>query len=146
MLGSFTTGMDISAVLLAPNAIPIDLSGLTDLQWTPLYRELRSEPLDAPPLERSLPHGHRIRFAIDRNGSRNEALITAIEAGWWFFGGLDPGTSANGAAFFYINESDGSSTTWGFSGVSLKMIDGGTFVADRAVRQVFEVFARRKLI
>lgn len=146
MLGSFTTGMDVTATLIAPNAIPIDLSGLTDLQWTPQYRELRSEPLDGPPIERSLPHGHRIRFAIDRNGSINEVLVTAIEAGWWKFGGLDPGTSANGAAFFFITESDGSATTWAFAGVSLKMIDGGSFVADRAVRQVFEVFARRKLI
>lgn len=146
MLGSFTVGFDITAVLLAPNSVPFDLSGLTELQWTPLYREIRSDPLDGPPIERSLPFGHRIRFSVDRNGTQNENLITFIEAGWWTFGGQDPGTSANGAAFFYINESDGISTVWGFAGVSIKMIDGGSFIADRPVRQVFEVFARRKLI
>ena len=144
-LGTFTLGRDGQGSLIAPNGSRIDLSGLTDFDWTPEYKTARSEPLSGPPIERFPPSGHRIRFNLDRNGPANDAVFAAIEQGWWTVGSADPGTSANGSAFFFINETDGSQTTYQFTGVALKLTKGGEYKSDSPVKQTIEGFAQRKM-
>jgi hypothetical protein len=143
--GTFTTGRDVQAVAIAPNGTRLDLSGLTDFSWTPEYKMARSDPLNAPPIERQLPSGHRVQFSVDRNGPGNDALVTQIEAGWWGSGSSDPGTSANGSTTFYITETSGAQTVFQFTGCSFKMTKGGDFRTDSPVKQSFEMFAQRKL-
>jgi hypothetical protein len=144
-LGTFTVGRDAQAVFIAPNGVRFDLSGVTDFDWTPEYKTARSDLLNGPPIERFLPAGHRLRFTVDRNGPANDTLVTAIEAGWWAVGSADPGTSANGTAFFFINEVDGSQTTWSFAGMTIKVTQGGDFKTDQPIKQTFEGYAQRKL-
>ena len=142
-IGTFTVGRDAQAVFVAPNGTRIDLSGLTDFSWTPEYTTAKAMPLNGPPIERFLPSGHRISFTIDRNGNANEALISSIENLWWAVGSADSGTSNTGTIFVYIQESDGSQTTWQFSGVSLKVTKGGDFKTDSPIKQTVEGFAQR---
>lgn len=144
-LGSFTVGRDGQAVFIASNGIRMDLSGVTDFDWRPEYKTARSDVLQGPPIERFLPAGHRLTFSVDRNGPFNDNLMLAIEAGWWAIGSADPGTSGNGVAFFFINEVDGSQTTWSFSGLTIKVTQGGDFKTDQPIKQTFEAYAQRKL-
>lgn len=142
-LGTFTVGRDAQAVFIAPNGTRLDLSGLTEFTWKPKYQEAKSSPLNAPPIERFLPAGHSITFNIDRNGSAVEALVSAIENLWWAVGSADSGTSNNGTVFIYIQEADGSQTTLQFSGVSLKLANGGDYKTDSPIKQSIEGFAQR---
>lgn len=142
-MATFTVGRDVQAVAIAPNGTRLELGGLTDFKWTPQYSRPRSEPLNQPPIERYLPHGHTLSFSIDRRGPGNEILISQIEAGWWAVGSADPGTSANGSVYIYINETDGSQSTLQFSGVSMGMTQGGDFRTDQAVKQTIEGHAQR---
>lgn len=145
-LGTFTVGRDAQAVFVAPNGTRVDLTGLTDFTWTPVYQRPRTQPLNGPPIERYLPNGHTLRFAIDRTGAANDALIASIEAGWWAVGSADQGTSLNGSAFIYLTETDGSITTYQFSGVSMGMTAGGDFRTDQAVKQTIEGHAQRMAV
>lgn len=143
MLGTYTVGRDCQAVFVSPNGTRLDLSGLTDFEWTPEYKTARADPLNGPPIERKLPAGHRLRFTLDRNGSANESLISQIEQGWWSVGSADQGTASTGTIFVYITEGDGSQTTWQFSGVAVAMTKGGDFKTDAPVKQTFEGYAQR---
>lgn len=144
-VGTFSVGRDVQAVLIGPNGARFDFTNLTGFDWTPQYKDVRSEPLNGPPIERNLPTGHRLKFMIDRNGPTNDVIFTNIEALWWAVGSSDPGTSANGSAFVYINESDGSQTIMIFGGLSVKLTEGGNFTVDNPVKQTIEAHAQRKL-
>lgn len=142
-LGTFTVGRDAQAVFIAPNGTRLDLSGMTDFNWTPEYKQARSDPLNQPPIERFLPAGHRIKFTIDRNGPANDLLFSQIELGWWTQGSADPGTSDAGTVYIYIQESSGAQSTYQFSGVGLKLSQGGDFKTDSPIKQTIEGFAQR---
>jgi hypothetical protein len=143
--GTFTVGRDCSAVAIAPNGVRIDLSGLTDYDWTPEYKQARSDPLSSPPMERFLPSGHRLKFSLDRMGPANEALFVQIENGWWNAGSADPGTSNNGSVTIFIIETSGARTVSQFTGISMKLTAGGSFKTDAAIKQTIECFAQRKV-
>jgi hypothetical protein len=142
-LGTFTVDRDCQAVFIAPNGTRLDLAGLTDFNWTPEYKQARSDPLNAPPIERFLPAGHRLKFTIDRNGGANDALFSQIELGWWTIGSSDAGTSDSGTVFIYIQETTGAQSTYQYSGVGLKLSSGGDFKTDAPVKQTIEGFAQR---
>jgi hypothetical protein len=142
-LGNFNVGRDASAVVIAPNGTRIDLSGMVDYSWKPLYKDASSDPLNAPPMKRFLPAGHTLDISIDRNGPGNDALFAQIEDGWWNVGSADPGTSNNGTVYLYINELNGGQTVHQFSGVAMKLSSGGDFKTDTAVKQKIECFAQR---
>ena len=144
--GNFTVGRDVQAVVIAPNGVRIDLSGLTDFKSTPEYKKARIDPLNGPPIERELPAGHRMTFSVDRMGPANEQLFTAIENAWWLVGSADPGTSANGTIFTYTQEVDGSTTIAQWVGVTLKLASSGDNKTDSPVKQTIEGFASRKVM
>lgn len=141
--GSFTVGRDAQAVFIAPNGTRLDLSLMTEFSWKPEYKTARCDPLTEPPMERFLPAGHRITFNVDRNGPANDVLISQIEQGWWSQGSADSGTSTNGTIFVYVNELDGSQTTYQGSGVSIKCTNGGDYKTDSPIKQSYEGFARK---
>ena len=145
-LGTFTVGRDAQATFIAPNGTRMDMSGITDFDWTPEYKTARSDVLNGPPIERFLPAGHRLRFSVDRNGPANDLLITQIEAGWWNVGSSNLGTSANGSATFTITETTGQQTIMQFGGLTIKMTEGGQFRTDQPVKQTFEAYAQRKTV
>ena len=142
-LGTFTVGRDAQAVFIAPNGTRMDLSGLSDFKWTPEYIAAEAKPLNGPKIRRFIPDGHMFMFNVDRNGPANEAIISSIENLWWTIGSADPGTSSSGTIYVYIQEADGSQTTWQLTGVSLKMTQGGDFKTDSPIKQTFEGFAQR---
>jgi hypothetical protein len=143
LMGNFSVGRDVSAVCVAPNGTQVDLTGLTDFNWTPQYKQPRSEPLNGPPIERYIPYGHRLRFNIDRTDPNNEELISQIEQGWWTSGSASSGTWSTGTVYVYIIETDGSQTTMQFSGVSLGMTQGGDYRTDNPIKQTIEGHAQR---
>jgi hypothetical protein len=138
---NFTVGRDCQAVLIAPNGTRFDLSKVTDFSHTAEHKTATSSPLNSPKQERFLPDGHRLKFSLDRRDGTNEAIFAAIEAGWWAFGSIDPGTSSNGAAYIYINEADGSQTTHQFRGLTIKSNGLGDFRGDQPVKQTIEAHA-----
>jgi hypothetical protein len=143
LVGNFSVGRDVQAVAIAPNGTRIDLTGLTDFSYHPMYKKPRSEPLNGPPIERYIPDGHQLKFTIDRTNSNNERLVSQIEQGWWALGSSDPGTWAAGTVYIYITETSGSTTTMQFSGVSLGMTQGGDYKTDTPIKQTIEGFAQR---
>lgn len=145
-LGTFTVGRDAQAVAISATGVRLELAGLTDFTWTPQYSRPRSEPLNGPPIERYLPHGHTLKFSIDRRGPDNERLFALIEIGWWTVGSADLGTSAGGVVYFYVNETDGGQSTYQFTGVSLGLTQGGDFRTDNAVKQTIEGHAQRMFV
>ena len=139
---NFTVGRDCQAVLIAPNGTRFDMSKITDFSEKAEYKTASSSPLNAPKQERYLPDGHRLSFSFDRRDGANEAIFAAIEQSWWSVGSADLGTSTAGSVFIYITETDGSTTTHQFRGVSLKFGGLGDFRGEAAVKQTVEGHAQ----
>lgn len=139
---NFTIGRDCQVVMIAPNGTRLDLSRVTDINHTAEYMTATSAPLNAPKQERFLPNGHRLRFSVDRRDGTNDALFSSIEAGWWSVGSADPGTSPNGAAYIYIQEADGSQSTYQFRGLTIKWGGLGDMRGEAAVKQTIEAHAQ----
>lgn len=141
----FSVGRDVQAVLIAPNGVRIDLTNLTDFDVKPQYKTARCEPLNRPPVERSLPAGHNFTFNIDRRDATNDQLFTAIEAGWWASGSADLGTGSAGSLFVYITETNQSTTVEQYAGVSVKLTNKGSIKQDGTIKQTIEGFASQKV-
>jgi hypothetical protein len=138
---NFNVGKDVQLVLIAPNGQRVDLTNITDFDAKPQYKTARSDLLNNPPIERYLPAGHMISFSIDRRDGTNDRLFSQIEQNWWANGSADLGTSNQGQAFAYITETNGTQTTWQFTGVALKLTNRGDVKTDSPIKQKIEGFA-----
>lgn len=143
LVGNFSVGRDVTAIVIAPNGTRLDLTGLTEVRWVIRQKKVRSEPLNAPPIERYLPDGHELTFELDRANSNNEQFCSQVEQGWWTLGSADPGTWAGGTVYIYVTETDGSQTVKEFTGASLALVQGGDARVENPIKQRIEGFAQR---
>jgi hypothetical protein len=131
----FTIGRDCSLVLLY-NGSRLDLEKVTGFTAAQEVKQQRSDPLNGVPIEFNTPSGWRGRFMVDRATSALDDLIAAIEAAFW-----NAGTIGSGTIYQYVTETDGSLSTYEFSGVSLTLTDAGTFQQESIVKQTLGFFA-----
>lgn len=91
------------------------------------------------PIEFNTPAGWRGQFQVDRGSSALDDLISAIEAAFWNLGVIGSGT-----IYQYITESDGSTSTYEFIGVSLTLTSAGHYQAENIVKQTIGFYASQR--
>ena len=131
----FSIGRDCQLVLIGPSG-RVDLSHVTGFDAKQLVQSVRVSRLDGTNLGTNLPRGWEGAFDIARGSSVAEDLINQIEQSY-YSGGVMQFTTL----YQYINETDGSVSTWQFTNVSLRLVEAGQWQGDGGVKQRLEFFA-----
>jgi hypothetical protein len=138
---TFSVGSDCQLVVIGPFG-RVDLAHVIGFEVSQITRPIRVDRLDGVQLGAELPKGWSGNFALDRGSSAADDFIATIEQA--YLAGQPIGA---GTLYQYVNEPDGSSSTYQFSGVVFKLSSAGTYRGDEAVAQKLEFYAssRRRL-
>lgn len=140
-LNSFTTGKDCQVVVLGPFG-RVDLEHVTGFEAKQVTASVRVDRMDGTILGAELPKGWDGVFEIERGSSSADNLIAQIEQTY-----LNGTTPAAGTLYQYVNEVDGSSSTYQFNNVVFKLASSGAYKGDASVKQTLEFFAAsRRLV
>ena len=134
----YSIGRDCQVVLLW-NGIRVDLRDVVGFQAEQQVKLQRSDPLNSVPVEFNTPAGWRGQFQIDRGSSALDDLVAAIEAAFW-----NAGVIGSGTIYQYLNEPDGSVSTYEFVGVALTLTNSGHYKAENIVTQTVNFFASQR--
>jgi hypothetical protein len=101
---------------------------------------LRVDRLDGVQLGGELPKGWTGSFALDRGSSAVDDFIAQIEQA--YLAGQPIGA---GTLYQYVNEPDGSTSTYQFNGVVFKLTSAGVYRGDAAVTQRLDFYASGRI-
>lgn len=132
----FSLGKDCSLVAIAPTGQRLDLSVVTGFEARQSVHQLRIRPLNGPPQGADIPDGWTGSFEVERGSSAADDLFATIESAFWAGGILGVGQ-----IFQYVNEVNGSQSTYQFDGVTMHLSEAGSWKADSAVKQTVQFFA-----
>ena len=132
---TFTVGSDCQLVVMGPFG-RVDLAHVTGFEAQQMTVTVRVDRLDGVQLGAELPKGWSGSFALDRGSSAVDDFIAQIEQAYL------AGQSINGGTLYqYVNEPDGSISTYQFNGVVFKLTSAGAYRGDAAVTQKLDFFA-----
>ena len=130
ILNTFNVGRDGSLVVIFPTG-RIDLN-YTDFQANQETKQIVSQPVQSITTAVELPTMWKFSFTIDRNSSALEDFIAATEATYWAGGNAQ----LNGTTIYqYVNEIDGSVSTYEYTNCTVKLDDAGAYQQDNKVVQ-----------
>lgn len=134
----YTTGRQ-GSIILVWNGSRVDLQDVTDFQVHQEVMVQKTTPLNKPPIEFNTPAGWRGSFTIDRGTTALDELFNDDELAFW-----NSGAISSGVLYCYIQEADGSTSKYEYSGLALRFSDAGKFDAESIVRQSVSFFASRR--
>ncbi|MBB5373637.1 hypothetical protein [Acidocella aromatica] len=132
---TFTVGRDCQLVVMGPFG-RVDLAHVTGFEAQQITAAVRVDRLDGVQLGAELPKGWSGSFTLDRGSSAVDDFIAKIEQAY-----LSGKTIQGGTLYQYVNETDGSVSTYQFSGVVFKLASAGVYRGDAAVMQKLDFFA-----
>jgi hypothetical protein len=138
--GSFNTGRDCTIVLIGPFG-RVQLDNVTGFEARQVVGAIKVDRLDGIQLNADLPKGWEGSLDLDRGSNALDVLIAGIEAEWFAAGNV-----VNSTMFQYVEETDGSTTTFTYDSVSIRLDDSGAWRPDAAVKQRITWMANRKRI
>lgn len=133
---TFSLGRDTSLVVISPLGTELSIPYVTQFDAKQETHRVTIRPLNGPPQAVDIPDGWNISIHVERASSAVDDLFAAIELGYWAGGII-----GTGEVYVYISEPDGSTSTWLYSGVTMKLTDAGTFKIDSAVTQTIDAYA-----
>ncbi len=136
---AFTLGRDCQLVVIGPQG-RIDLNHVIGFDSRQITTAIRIDRLDGTQLAAELPKGWDGSFEIERGNSAVDDFIAGIEQAYYTSGQLAVST-----LYQYINEADGSTSTYQYEGAVFRLSDAGTWRGDAAVRQKLNFFAARRV-
>ena len=137
----FSVGRDCQLVVMGPFG-RVDLTHVTGFESRQMTTPVRIDRIDGVQMAAELPKGWDGFFELERGSSAVEDFIAQIEAAYHAGQLVKPGT-----LYQYVQESDGSTSTYQFEGVVFKLTQAGSWRGDQSVRQKLEFFsAKRKRI
>ena len=137
-INSFSIGRDCQLVVMGPLG-RVDLTYVTGFESKQLTQSVRVDRLDGVPMGAELPKGWEGSFEVERGTSSVDDFIAASEQSFLSSGSLPAGT-----VYQYINEVDGSTSTYQYSGVVFKLVNAGSWRGDASVKQKLEFFATQR--
>jgi hypothetical protein len=132
---TFTVGSDCQIVVMGPFG-RVDLAHVTGFEAHQVTMAVRVDRLDGVQLGAELPKGWTGSFMLDRGSSAVDDFIAQIEQAY-----LAGQTINSGTLYQYVNEPDGSTSTYQFNGAVFKLTSAGTYRGDAAVTQKLDFFA-----
>ena len=121
------------------NGVRIDIQDVIDFT---AHQEIHTQkvfPLNKPPVEFNTPAGWRGSFTIDRGNSSLDKFFNDDELSFW-----NSNTISSGVLYCYIQESDGSTSKFEYSGLTLAFSNAGRFTAESIVSQTVSFFASQR--
>ncbi len=132
---TFSVGTDCQLVVMGPFG-RVDLAHVTGFEARQMTTSVRVDRLDGVQLGAELPKGWSGSFSLDRGSSATDDFIAQIEQAYLAGQSISAGT-----LYQYVNESDGSTSTYQFNGVVFKLTSAGVYRGDAAVTQRLDFFA-----
>ena len=127
---TFNIGKDAQLVVISPLGTRIDLSIVTGFNSKQDVHQVKVMPLNGPRQAVDLPDGWSGTFTLDRANSAVDDLISAIELGYWA-----GGVVGLGQIYHYVQEVNGSTSTYLYDAVTMHLSDAGHWKADDTVKQ-----------
>ena len=137
-LTNFSVGRDTQLVVMGPLG-RIDLTHVTAFESRQLTQPVRVSRIDGTQLGTDLPKGWEGSFEVERGSSALEDFIASSEQ--QYFNG---GSASLGTMYQYVAETDGSTSTYQYDGVSFRLISAGVWKGDSSVKQKLEFYATRR--
>ena len=137
-LTNFSVGRDTQLVVIGPTG-RIDLAHVAGFEARQITQSVRLSRLDGTPMGTELPKGWEGTFEVERGNSAVDDFIAAAEQQYFSGGPSTPGTM-----YQYVNETDGSTSTYQFDTVTFKLVSAGQWKGDSSVKQKLEFFAIRR--
>jgi hypothetical protein len=134
-LTTFNTGKDCQVVVLGPFG-RVDLEHVTGFESRQITASVRVDRMDGTMVGAELPKGWDGSFDIERGSSSADDLVAEIEQSY-----LSGTTPAPGTLYQYVDEVDGSTSTYQFNGVVFKLASAGLYKGDASVKQRLEFYA-----
>jgi hypothetical protein len=135
---AFSIGRDTQLVVMGPLG-RVDLTHVTGFESRQLTQSVRVSRLDGTHLGAELPKGWEGSFEVERGSSVIDDFIAATEQQYY-----NGGSTSSGTMYQYIAETDGSTSTYQYDGVSFRLVNAGTWKGDASVKQKLEFFATRR--
>jgi hypothetical protein len=135
---AFSVGRDTQLVVMGPNG-RIDLEHVTAFESRQLTQSVRVSRLDGTQLGTELPKGWEGSFELERGNSAVEDFIASTEQVYFNGGSSSPNTM-----YQYVNETDGSTSSYQYDGVTFKLVNAGIWKGESSVKQKLEFFGARR--
>lgn len=135
---AFSIGRDAQLVIIAPTG-RVDLSHVTGFESRQLTHSVRVSRIDGTQLGAELPRGWEGSFEVERGSSSLDDFVASTEQ--QYFDGNPPSLST---MYQYVTETDGSTSTYQYDGVSFRLANAGIWKGDASVKQKLEFFAVRR--
>jgi len=135
---AFSIGRDTQLVVMASSG-RIDLEFVTAFESRQLTQSVRVSQLDGTQMGAELPKGWEGSFELERGNSVVEDFIASAEQAYY-----NGSTFTVSTMYQYINETDGSTSTYQFDNVNFKLASAGMWKGDSSVKQKLEFFSSRR--
>lgn len=135
----FSIGRDCQLVVLGP-AGRIDLTFVTAFESRQMTTPVRIDRLDGVPMAAELPKGWEGSFEVERGTSEVDDFVATAEAAYFAQGSLP-----FGSLYQYVNEVDGSTSTYQYDAVVFKLANAGNWKGDSSVKQKLEFWASTRI-
>jgi hypothetical protein len=140
MLGGFNTGKDVSLDINTPDG-PMRISKIMSFDAKPKTTSTEITPLNGLTDELLVPKGWTGTFEVERTDATLDKWWAGFEADY-FNGVAQPAATVTET----IREIDGSSSTFRYTNVILKLESAGKKEGDKTIRQSVSFTARRRLL
>ena len=137
-LTNFSVGRDTQLVVMGPSG-RVDLAHVTGFEARQVTQSVRVSRLDGTPIGAELPKGWEGSFDLERGNSAADDLIASTEQQYFNGTIVMPGTM-----YQYVSETDGSTSTYQYDGVTFKLASAGQWKGDASVKQTLDFFASRR--
>lgn len=138
-IADFNIGRDVQVVLMMGALGRLDLQKIESFSAKPVTNTVQIKPLNEPGIGRYLPSHWEGEIGLDRANSVADDAMATLEAAFWNGLRLPIGTM-----YHYINEVDGSVSTYQYDEVSISLSDAGSATADAPLKQKITWMARRR--
>ena len=135
---SFSLGRDCQLVVVGPSG-RVDLAHVTGFETRQVTSAIRVDRIDGVQLAAELPKGWDGVFELERGTSAAEDFIVQLEAAYY-----NGNAIAASTLYQYVNETDGSTSTYQFDGVVFRLAHSGAWRGDASVKQRLEFHASRR--
>lgn len=135
---SFSVGRDCQLVLIGATG-RIDLTHVTGFDSRQVTHAVRVDRLDGVQLAAELPKGWEGHFEIERGSSSVDDYISQAEQAYYTTGDMP-----RASLYQYVTETNGSTSTYQYEEVTLKLANAGAWKGDASVKQKLEFFASRR--
>ena len=126
---SFSVGRDCQLVVMGPFG-RVDLSHVTGFECRQLTHPIRIDRIDGTQLAAELPKGWDGSFEMERGTSAADDFAAQLEQDF-----MNGAPVSQAALYQYVNETDGSTSTFQFDGVVFKLAHAGVWRGDGSVKQ-----------